>query len=149
MADAFQVVAVTDKMGEWGFVSSTPTTPPTTPESRHAAHVSDRQGVGLRPPPRSDQPDSCDHKATDDQRQPRRYLDPNLADAVARAKKASGMTWRVVARRVGVTHGHLVNISKGRRVPSRRTVEGMARVLPIEGGALARLRVVATHNWEG
>lgn len=74
---------------------------------------------------------------------PRRFLDPDLAEAVARTKAASGMTWREIGTRIGVTHSHLVMISKGYRVPSRRVVELLVRVLPIDEETLERLRDVA------
>ena len=80
---------------------------------------------------------------TDTRWKPQRYLDPDLAGAVAEAKKRTGLTWRQLARLTGVSHPHLVLISQGKRVPSDVTVEMMTDYLPIEADALERLCEVA------
>lgn len=75
--------------------------------------------------------------------QPRRWLPPDLARAVANAKAETGITWRELARIIGVSHSHLLLISQGRRVPSTVVVELMAEVLPIDPDALDALRDIA------
>ncbi len=74
---------------------------------------------------------------------PRRFLDPDLAQAVAKAKEQSGMSWREIGARIGVAHGHLVMISKGCRVPSVVVAELIGEVLPIDDETLERLMQVA------
>jgi transcriptional regulator with XRE-family HTH domain len=75
---------------------------------------------------------------------PRRHLDPELAAAISVAKKRSGRTWRSLARLVGVSHSHLVNLARGRRVPSPRTTLAISAVLRlpqhITDGLLAAYR---------
>lgn len=128
-----------------------PHPPPPSPDSVSAPPTDYRIVPGLRPrsglrPESQSDSQVANPMATGIPRQPGRFLDPNLAAAVARAKKRSGMTWRTIARRVGVSHSHLINISKGRRLPSSRTVEGMARVLRIDGDELEGLREVASER---
>lgn len=74
---------------------------------------------------------------------PQRYLDPYLAGAVAAAKARTGLTWREVARLTGISHGYLILIAQGKRVPSNLTVEAIADVLTIDPDALELLRQVA------
>ena len=74
---------------------------------------------------------------------PQRYLHPDLAGAIAEAKRDSGLSWRRIATLTGVSHPHLVNLSKGIRVPTDVTLEAIADVLPIDPNALAELRQVA------
>ena len=79
-------------------------------------------------------------------RQPQRWLAPHLAHAVRDAKEATGLSWREIGRRTGVSHSHLVLISNGRRVPSDAVVEALAEVLPITDGELEGLRRVAVRK---
>ena len=75
---------------------------------------------------------------------PHRYLDPQLAGAIANAKVRSGLSWRQLALLTGVSHPHLVLIAGGKRVPSDLTVERIARWLDIDEELLDQLRRVAT-----
>lgn len=86
-----------------------------------------------------------DQAETDNQWQPGRYLDPEIAASVQRAKERTRRTWRWIAERIGVSHSHLVLIAQGRRVPSRAVVEAMS-ALPFEDGELDRLRGVAVEG---
>jgi ribosome-binding protein aMBF1 (putative translation factor) len=70
---------------------------------------------------------------------PRRYLDSELAQAIKEAKLKTGASWRRVARVTGLSHSFLVQLSNGQRVPSRRTVEVLAEVLPLEEWAVEQL----------
>ena len=74
---------------------------------------------------------------------PQRWLDPRLAGAIAEAKNLTGLTWRQLAVLTGVSHPHLVNLAKGRRVPTDVTLENMADFMPIDPDALEELRQVA------
>lgn len=78
---------------------------------------------------------SVDPEETANRRQPGRYLDPEVAASVKRAKERTGRTWRWVAKWTGVSHPHLVLISQGKRVPSRRVVQALAD-LPFEPGGV-------------
>jgi hypothetical protein len=69
---------------------------------------------------------------------PGRYLDPEIAASVKRAKERTRKSWRRIAKWTGVSHPHLVLISQGKRVPSRRVVQAMAD-LPFEPGEWERL----------
>ncbi len=77
---------------------------------------------------------------------PKRFLDPSLAEGIAEAKERSGLTWREVGRLAGRSHGYLVLLSRGRRVPSDATVEALADVLPLDEDVLAGLRSVAVRR---
>lgn len=79
-------------------------------------------------------------------RKPQRFLDPFLAEGIADAKRRSGLSWRGVARLVGRSHGYLILLSQGRRVPSQLTVELLADVLPLDVDILAGLRRVAVQR---
>lgn len=77
---------------------------------------------------------SSDHKATRNSGQPRRTpLDPEIAESVRRAKLRTRKSWRWLAKRLGVSHPHLLQISQGDRCPSRSVAEAM-RSLPFEEG---------------
>jgi cyanate lyase len=75
--------------------------------------------------------------------QPRRQLPTRLARAVSDAKRTSGLSWREIANRTGLSHSHLVLVAQGARLPSRQVVDAIARVLPIEAEILNELRDVA------
>ena len=79
-------------------------------------------------------------------RKPRRFLDPFLAEGIADAKRRSGLSWREVGRLAGRSHGFLVLLSQGRRVPSDTTVESIADVLRLDDDVLAGLRQVAVRR---
>ena len=79
-------------------------------------------------------------------RQPRRFLDPELALAIKKAKLRTRASWRRVARFTGLSHSFLVQLSNGQRVPSIRTVEILANALPIEDWAVERLREAAVRG---
>jgi ribosome-binding protein aMBF1 (putative translation factor) len=83
---------------------------------------------------------TTNHEATSQLvKSPRRYLDPELAQAIKEAKLKTGASWRKVARYTGLSHSYLVQLSNGQRVPSRATVEVLADVLPIQEWAVKRL----------
>lgn len=84
--------------------------------------------------------------ATDTRWQPQRYLNSELAGAVAEAKLRTGLTWRELAAVTGISYSHLVLIAQGKRVPSDVTVEMIADVLPIAPGALEGLRRIAVKK---
>lgn len=94
-------------------------------------------------PPASTEDRESDHVATAYPRQPRRYLDPELATAIKEAKLRTGASWRRVAKFTGLSHSFLVQLSNGQRVPSRQTVEVLAEWLPVEEWAVKALRDVA------
>ncbi len=77
---------------------------------------------------------------------PGRFLAPELAEAIKEAKLATGASWRNVAKHAGFSHAYLVELSNGHRVPSIRTVEILAGVLPIEEWAVEELRSVAIRG---
>ncbi len=79
------------------------------------------------------------HEATNTP-SPRRHLDPELAGAIKDAKLATSKSWRRIAKVTGLSHSYLVQLSNGQRMPSRDTVEVLARVLNIEDSAVERLR---------
>ena len=79
-------------------------------------------------------------------RQPRRFLDPELAAGIVDAKRRTGLSWRAVGRLAGRSHGFLVLLGQGRRVPSQLTVEVLADVLPLDADVLAGLRRVAVRR---
>lgn len=74
---------------------------------------------------------------------PQRYLHPHLAGAIADAKVKTALTWRQLAVLTTVSHSHLINLAKGRRVPTDVTLERIADILPIDPDALEELRRVA------
>jgi len=78
--------------------------------------------------------------------QPLRYLDPDVARSIADAKTRSGLSWRRLAALTGVSHPHLVLLSKGRRVPSLVTAERIITVLPMSAGEEAALRDAAVAD---
>lgn len=66
------------------------------------------------------------HSANTNPGQPRRtQLDPEIAASVARAKKRTGKSWRWLAKRLGISHSHLLQISQGVRCPSRTVALAM------------------------
>jgi cyanate lyase len=77
---------------------------------------------------------------------PRRYPDPELAQAIKEAKLKTGSSWRRVAKYTGLSHSYLVQLSNGQRVPSRKTVEVLAEWLPMENWAVEQLRDVAARS---
>lgn len=84
--------------------------------------------------------------ATDTARQPSRYLDPALAKAVKDAKERSLWSWREIGEMTGVSHSHLVLIAQGKRVPSNRVLDAVAKVLVLDSEVLASLRCVASSD---
>lgn len=76
-------------------------------------------------------------------RQPRRFLDPELAAGIVAAKEKTGLSWRAIAQLAGRSHGYLILLAQGKRAPSDRTVESLADVLPLDEDVLAGLRRVA------
>jgi cyanate lyase len=75
---------------------------------------------------------SADVEETATRWKPRRHLPPRLAEVVRDAKLGTGMSWREIARRSGVSHPHLVLISQGRRVPSRQIAMRIIAVLNLD-----------------
>ena len=80
--------------------------------------------------------------------QPQRYLAPFLAEGIADAKRRTGLSWRAVARLADRSHGYLILLSQGKRVPSQPTVEALAGVLLFDGEVLSGLRAVAVDREE-
>lgn len=80
---------------------------------------------------------------TGDLRKPGRYLAPELARGIKEAKQASHMSWRKIGRLAGRSHSFLVNLARGRRIPSQDTVTRLARVLPLDEDTIEGLREVA------
>lgn len=69
---------------------------------------------------------AVDPEATTFPGQPRRtQLDPDIASSVARAKERTGNSWRFPAKRLGISHSHLLQISQGVRCPSRSVALAM------------------------
>ena len=79
-------------------------------------------------------------------RKPQRFLDPALAVGIVEAKERAGLSWREVGRRAGRSHGFLILLAQGKRVPSQLTVEALADVLPLDDSVLAGLRDVAVRR---
>lgn len=76
-------------------------------------------------------------------RQPRRHSNPELAQAIKEGKLETGKSWRWIVKVTSLSHGYLVQLSNGQRVPSRDTVEVLAKALDIEDWAVDRLRSTA------
>lgn len=64
--------------------------------------------------------------------QPRCNLRADLAEAVRDAKIRTGRSWRELARRSGVSHPHLVLVSRGQRVPSREVAQKVIAALELD-----------------
>lgn len=77
---------------------------------------------------------------------PRRHLDPVVARSIAEAKTLTGLSWRQIARVTGVSHPHLVLLSKGRRVPSLVTANRIIDAMPLTAGEAEALRSVAVPD---
>jgi hypothetical protein len=95
----------------------------------------DLGGCPQRPQGQATGPEATtDPMATEYLRQPRRQtLDPEVAASVLRAKLRTGKSWRWLAKRLGLSHSHLLQISQGVRCPSK-TVALAMRPLPFEEG---------------
>ena len=78
-------------------------------------------------------------------RQPQRFLDPEIAASVKRAKERLHRSWRFIGKCIGVSHSHLVLIAQGKRVPSVVVVEAMAD-LPFGPGEYERLYKAAVRG---
>lgn len=78
---------------------------------------------------------------------PQRHLDARLADAIKAGKEATGLSWRGLAARTGISHSYLHHLSHGRRVPSRRTAEVLIYALGLDDEIAEGLREVATPTW--
>lgn len=63
---------------------------------------------------------------------------PAVREAILRARKAKGWPQRELARAVGVSATYVVEIEKGRKVPSAGLAERMARALGLDREAMMR-----------
>lgn len=88
----------------------------------------------------------ADPEATSYPRQPGRFLEPELAAAIKRAKLETRASWARVSRVTGLSKAFLIQLSNGHRVPSARTVEILGRNLPIHEHDMDRLRDVASRH---
>jgi len=74
-----------------------------------------------------------------------RFLDPEIAASVGRAKERLHKSWRFIGKRIGVSHSHLVLIAQGKRVPSVVVAEAM-KAMPFEAGEYERLHKAAVRG---
>ena len=79
-------------------------------------------------------------------RQPLRHLNPEVAQSIGQAKNRTGMSWRHLARLIGVSHPHLVLLAQGRRVPSLHTADQIISVLPMTLEQADALRTAAVAD---
>jgi cyanate lyase len=78
---------------------------------------------------------------------PQRYLDSRLAKAIGAAKDLTGMSWRALAARTGISRAHLNHLSLGKRVPSHRTTEVLISALGLDETVAEELRAASVSTW--
>lgn len=76
----------------------------------------------------------------------RRIPPSTLGPMIATARLRAGLHGRECARRAGVSPGYLVNLEKGRRLPSRTMVHRLHTVLSFTEPELAELLAVAVND---
>ncbi|MGO9151117.1 MAG: helix-turn-helix domain-containing protein [Acidimicrobiales bacterium] len=77
------------------------------------------------------------------QREPRRYLDPEVASSLRRARLRLGWSLRTAAQFTGVDAGYMCHLEHGRRVPSVVTAEALISGLKLDLFEAEQLRAVA------
>ena len=97
------------------------------------------------PSPPTERVGRVDPRATTYPRKPSRYLAPEIAESVKRAKLRTGASWRRIAKHIGVSHSHLVLIAQGKRVPSTTVADAMSK-LPFEPGEFDALMEAAAFG---
>jgi ribosome-binding protein aMBF1 (putative translation factor) len=76
-------------------------------------------------------------------REARRYLDPEVAAVLHRARRARGWSYRVAGRRMGVSYGYLAELEAGHRVPSTVVAEVLVDGYGLTDRSAALVRSVA------
>ena len=77
------------------------------------------------------------------QREPRRYLHPEVASSLRRARLRCGWSFRRAAQATGVDAGFMCHLEHGRRVPSVVTAEALISGLKLDAFEAEQLRAVA------
>jgi cyanate lyase len=78
---------------------------------------------------------------------PQRYLNARLAHAIRAGKDATGLSWRELAVRTGISRAHLNHLSLGRRAPSHQTTEALIAALDLDEGVAEELRAASVSTW--
>ena len=77
------------------------------------------------------------------QHEPRRHLDPDVAESLRRARLRCGWSFRKAAQATELDAGFLCHLEHGRRVPSVVTAEALISGLKLNGFEAEQLRAVA------
>ncbi|MGD0287881.1 MAG: helix-turn-helix transcriptional regulator [Acidimicrobiales bacterium] len=77
------------------------------------------------------------------QHEPHRYLDPEVASSLRKARLGRGWSFRTAARFTGVDAGYMCHLEHGRRVPSVVIAEALISGLKLNGFEAEQLRAVA------
>ena len=77
------------------------------------------------------------------QHEPHRYLDPEVASSLRKARLGRGWSFRTAARFTGVDAGYMCHLEHGRRVPSIVVAEGLISGLKLNAFEAEQLRAVA------
>ncbi|MCJ7779832.1 MAG: helix-turn-helix domain-containing protein [Acidimicrobiia bacterium] len=77
---------------------------------------------------------------------PRRTLPANLAAALWRARRESGLMNNQVASLAGIDPSYLSKVVRGNRCPSSVTMERLVVILPLTDDEKEALRAVAVQN---
>jgi hypothetical protein len=80
------------------------------------------------------------------QRSPHRYLAPEVAESLRRARRRRGWSFRRAGRAIGVNPGYLCYLEQGRRVPSVVVAEALIDGLKLDRDEAADLRAVALYG---
>lgn len=77
---------------------------------------------------------------------PRRLLPPYIARELADAHKRNGLSYRQVARALGIDHGYWRRLTLGERCPSGDVAERIIRVLDLDDDLAEALRGAAVER---
>ena len=77
------------------------------------------------------------------QHEPHRYLDPEVASSLRKARLGRGWSFRTAARFTGVDAGYMCHLEHGRRVSSVVTAEALISGLKVDAFEAEQLRAVA------
>ena len=75
-------------------------------------------------------------------------LPAHIAARLTEAKERLNVTYRLLARVIGQTHGHLVNVFNAKAAPSVTTARRLIKVLPLDPVTADELMNVAMVPWE-
>jgi transcriptional regulator with XRE-family HTH domain len=80
------------------------------------------------------------------QHEPHRYLDPEVAESLRKARLRLGWSFRKAAQVTGVDAGYMCHLEHGRRVPSIVTAEALISGLKLDAFEAEQLRAVALRD---